>query len=67
MNRPLGIALVVVGIVLLVMANRATDSISSDFSRFFTGSPTNKSIWLLIGGLASVIAGSFITLRSVSR
>ena len=67
MNKPLGIALVVVGIVLLVLASRATDSISSDFSRFFTGSPTNKSIWLLIGGLASVITGGFITLRSVSR
>ena len=67
MNRPLGIALVVVGIVLLVLASQSTNSISSDFSRFFTGSPTNKSIWLLIGGLASVITGGVMTVRGASR
>jgi len=63
MNKALGIALVVVGIILLVMGSQSSNSIGSDFSRFFTGSPTNKAIWLMIGGAGSVVAGAVLTLR----
>ena len=67
MNKPLGIALVVVGVILIILGSQATNSLSSDFSRFFTGSPTNKAIWLLIGGIASVIVGGIMSLRSATR
>lgn len=63
MNRPLGIVLLVAGIVLLVFGINSSNSIGSEFSRFFTGSPTNKTVWLLIGGTAGIIAGSFMSLR----
>jgi hypothetical protein len=63
MNKPLGIALLVAGIVLIVFGINASDSVSSSFSRFFTGSPTDKSIWLLIGGIVSLVAGGFLSLR----
>lgn len=50
-------ALLAVGVVLIVYGLKASDSFGSDVSRFFTGSPTNKSIWLLIGGALSAAAG----------
>ncbi|MBI1849467.1 MAG: DUF3185 family protein [Planctomycetes bacterium] len=64
MNRSLGIALLVVGVILLVWGINATDSVTSDISRFFTGSPTNKSIWLVIGGTAAAVTGLVMTLGS---
>jgi hypothetical protein len=66
MNKPLGIALLVVGIILTIFGINASESFGSEVSRFFTGSPTDKSIWLLIGGLVSAIVGFFLTIgRSV--
>jgi hypothetical protein len=35
----------------------ASESLSSGVSRFFTGSPTNKAMWLIIGGIAAVLLG----------
>ena len=63
MNRIIGVALLVAGVVLLVLGMNASDSLSSDFSRFFTGSPTDKTIWLLIAGLVSSVLGLICTLR----
>ncbi|HTB62490.1 MAG TPA: DUF3185 family protein [Opitutales bacterium] len=57
MNKATGLALFVVGIILVVFGMNATDSLSSDFSRFFTGAPTEKAIWLLIAGVVCSITG----------
>jgi hypothetical protein len=66
MNKYLGIALLVAGAVLIVFGIQASDSFSSDVSRAFTGSPTDKSMWLLLGGIVSAIVGFFMTMgRSV--
>jgi hypothetical protein len=62
-NKALGIALVAIGIVLVVFGIHAADSIGSDFSRFFTGNPTDKSMWLLLGGVTSLVLGCVLTLR----
>ena len=58
MNKIISTTLLVGGIVLIVYGINASNSIGSDFSRLFTGSPTDKSIWLLIGGAAATIAGA---------
>lgn len=63
MNKALGIALLALGIILIIFGINASNSVGSDFSRFFTGSPTNKSIWLLLGGVASLIVGGAMSLR----
>jgi uncharacterized membrane protein HdeD (DUF308 family) len=63
MNKGIGIALLVVGIVLIVYGFNATDSASSGISRFFTGAPTNKALWLLLGGLGSAIVGAVMMFR----
>jgi len=50
MNKMVSLGLLVGGVVLIVVGITATNSFSSDVSRFFTGSPTDKAIWMLIGG-----------------
>lgn len=67
MNRGVSIALIVVGVLLLIWGINAAESLSSDFSNFFTGSPTEKSIWLLIGGVAALVIGLIGTFRPARR
>jgi len=57
MNKVIFLALLAGGIVLIVFGIKATNSFSSDVSRFFTGSPTDKAIWMLIGGIVAAILG----------
>ncbi len=64
MNKAVSIALLVGGIVLIVIGVNATKSFSSDVSRFFTGSPTDKAVWMLIGGAIAASIGLFGTMRS---
>ena len=51
------VALLVLGVVLLVLGVIASDSIASDFSRLFTGQPTDKALWLLLGGGVAILGG----------
>lgn len=67
MNRIVSIVLFVVGIVLIVFGISAVDSFSSDMSRFFTGAPTDKAIWMLIGGVILAVIGLSGTLWGRSR
>lgn len=57
MTKAISIALMVGGIVLLYFGGQAFNSVSSDVSRVFTGSPTNKAIMLIVGGVIATIAG----------
>jgi hypothetical protein len=66
MTKALSLALLVGGIVLLYFGGQSFHSVSNDVSRFFTGSPTNKTIWLLVGGVIATLAG-LVGLVSSSR
>jgi hypothetical protein len=57
MNKPLSIALLVGGVVLTVIGINATNSFGSSVSRFFTGSPTDKAVWMLVGGIILAVVG----------
>ena len=57
MNKIISLAILAGGIVLVVFGVAATKSFSSDVSRFFTGSPTDKAIWMMIGGIVAIIVG----------
>ena len=63
MKKGLSLALLVVGIMLTIWGVSISQSFSSDVSRAFTGSPTDKAMWLLIGGIASAAVGVFGLLR----
>ena len=57
MNKIVSLTLLVGGVVLIIIGVNATNSFSSDVSRFFTGSPTDKAVWMLIGGIAAALVG----------
>jgi hypothetical protein len=63
MNKPISLVLLVGGIILIIYGLSASDSLGSSFSRFFTGSPTDKTIWLLIGGIVAAALGAGGLLR----
>ncbi|HWY31602.1 MAG TPA: DUF3185 family protein [Candidatus Acidoferrum sp.] len=67
MNKGIGIALLVVGIALITYGFDASDSVSSEVSRTFTGAPTNKAMWLVLGGIASAIIGLAMSFRRSGR
>jgi hypothetical protein len=58
MNRLISLILLVGGIILIIYGIQASDSIGSEFSRLFTGSPTDKTLWLLIGGCVAALVGA---------
>jgi hypothetical protein len=63
MNKIASLALLIGGVVLIIIGINATNSFSSDVSRFFTGSPTDKAVWMLIGGILAAVVGLAGTLR----
>lgn len=65
MNKGISIALLVVGVVLTVWGISASDSVGSGVSRFFTGAPTDKTVWLLVSGILLGIVGLFGVVRGV--
>ena len=67
MNKMVSLALLVGGVVLIVIGFNATNSFSSDVSRFFTGSPTDKAVWMLIGGVVATLVGLTMLWRSPKR
>jgi hypothetical protein len=58
MNKSISFALLVLGIILLIYGANASDSIGSSFSRFFTGNPTDKTVWLILGGAVATAVGA---------
>jgi uncharacterized membrane protein YidH (DUF202 family) len=66
-NKLIGLILLAGGIVLVIYGISASESFTSDVSRFFTGSPTDKAIWMIIGGIAAVIVGLLGLLRPHAR
>jgi uncharacterized membrane protein YidH (DUF202 family) len=67
MNKALGIALLVVGVILLIWGINASESVGSQISETFTGKPTDKTIWMIIGGVVSGLTGLGLLLFTGSR
>ena len=67
MNNIAGLAILALGVVLLVFGFNESHSLSSDVSRTFTGNPTDRSMWLIIGGAVAVIAGIAVALTGRRR
>lgn len=63
MNKTLSLGLLAGGVVLVIFGISATQSFESDMSRFFTGSPTDKAMWMLIGGAVLCTVGLVGVLR----
>ena len=57
MNKSVSVAFLVAAIILVGFGLNAYHSTASDFSRFFTGESTDKTLWLLISGFVAGIIG----------
>ena len=57
MHKALSIAFLVGGVILLIFGFQASDSFSSEVSRAFTGNPTDKTMWMLVGGGILAVLG----------
>jgi len=63
MDKTISLAILAGGILLVIFGVSASNSISSDISRFFTDAPTDKAIWMLVGGVVVTIIGLVGVLR----
>ena len=63
MNKAISLAILAGSVLLLIFGINAYNSSSSDISRFFTGSATDKSMWMLIGGAVATVLGLVGLLR----
>jgi hypothetical protein len=63
----IGLALFALGVVLLIFGFSESHSFNSDVSRFFTGNPSDRSMWFIGGESVAVIAGIVLALRGMKR
>jgi hypothetical protein len=52
------------GTLLLLSGIHESNSLRSDIFRFFTGSASDKAIWMLVGGSISIALGMFVLLHA---
>ena len=57
MNKMISFAILAAGILLTLFGLNEMNSFTSDLSRMFTGAPTDRSIWMLAGGVALAVLG----------
>jgi hypothetical protein len=57
MKNPLGLVLIALGVVLLVYGINSSNSVGSDVKKAITGTPTDRSMWLIIGGVVAAAGG----------
>jgi uncharacterized membrane protein len=57
MSKIPSIAFLVVGIVLLVYGINASNSVTSSITQSVSGTPTDKSIWLIVLGVIGIVSG----------
>jgi hypothetical protein len=57
MNRTISLALLAGGIIFVIFGINATNSAGSDISRFFTGAPTDRAMWMLVSGVVASVIG----------
>lgn len=56
-RKMISAGLLIAGILLLYFGYQEYQSLSSEVEEFFTGSPSNNAVWMLVGGAAAAIAG----------
>ena len=57
MKTALGVACIAGGVALLIFGFQAKDSLKDQTNKLFTGSPTDKTMWMIGGGAALGVAG----------
>jgi hypothetical protein len=66
MNRWFYALLLIAGLVVLGVGINAANSVASESSQVVTGTPTDKALWLMLGGGLISLAGLVGLLRKSS-
>lgn len=66
-QKILGIALLVVGILLLYFGWQSSQSAGEQLTETLTGRFTDETTWFLIGGAAATVVGVFLTFYANRR
>ena len=67
MDKTISLVILGGGVLLVIFGFNASNSISSDISRVFTDSPTDKAIWMLVAGVVASGVGLAGMLRGSKR
>lgn len=59
MRNVFALILIAVAVILLYFGLQASDSVASTVERAVTGTPTDRSIWLLVGAAVCGVVGLF--------
>ncbi|MGA2501951.1 MAG: DUF3185 family protein [Tepidisphaeraceae bacterium] len=57
-----GIVLIIVGVILFLIGMNASDSAADRWSNFFTGHFTDRTMWYIVGGIASAVVGLMLSM-----
>jgi hypothetical protein len=57
MQNVVGLVSLVVGVVLIIFGMQASASLGSRLSQLFSGTPSDRTIWLLLVGVVVAILG----------
>ena len=60
-SRPLGIAVLILGTVLLGFAYHFAESPMDQMSNILTGRYTDSTMWYIVAGVVTVVCGGFLT------
>ena len=63
--KVIGLVALVVGVILVIYGINASDSVGSEINEALSGTPTDKAMWLLIGGAALGVVGLVVLARGV--
>jgi hypothetical protein len=57
MQKVTGIICIIIGVILLVWGHDIANSVGSQVQQIFTGAPTDRAMYLYIGGVVLIILG----------
>jgi hypothetical protein len=67
MNKAISLALLAGGIMLTIFGVSEMNSFTSDISRMMTGAPTDRAIWMMVGGVVLLVFGLTGLVRGSSK
>lgn len=62
-KKLIGIALLVIGVILLLFGFNATESVGEELTETFTGNYSDQTMMYLIGGAVAAVIGAVMLLK----
>lgn len=63
MKKAISAALLIGGLLLLYFGYQESQALASEVEEFFTGSPSDRAMWMMIGGGVATVLGLVGLLR----